>query len=145
MIHLYHVGAPDSDDPIHIFGAGRGGEALFEALLAAGYRVASFVDTEKTGAFAGLPIIPTADFVRAADRNSRILLASQHWPEAADTLAAFGFTDVRNAYPVICQRLGIPDSTWKRRWRARLLAGGIVGGLAASYGLVVAVRIAAGF
>lgn len=138
MQHLYHVRALPTDRPIYIFGAGRGGECLFQALSAAGgYRIAGFIDLEKTGSLAGLPVVPTADFVRTAPRDCQVVLASQHWPEVASTLALFGFAHVRNAYPLICRRLGIADSTWVRRCRERLLAAGIAGVLAASYALVV--------
>lgn len=134
MLHLYHIRALPTDRPIHIFGAGQGGECLLEAFTVENrHRVVGFIDTEKTGTLAGLPVVPTVDFVRTAPRDVCILLATQHWPEVADTLATFGFARLCNAYPIVCRRLGIRDATWMRRMRGTLLATGIASALAASY------------
>jgi hypothetical protein len=94
--------------PVHLFGAGRGGRLLKEALERRGVQVAGVIDNMARGALDGAPIRSPATFIAEIGRDATVLIASHAVDDIARQLREFGVHDVRNAYPLVMALLEPP-------------------------------------
>ena len=91
---------------LFIYGAGRGGALLEQALSARGAAVAGFIDSRRGGELNGLRVYALDEFIQevatgAAD-DLRVAVASQYYYEIiADLLARGVAFDLANAYPLV--------------------------------------------
>ncbi|WP_188261107.1 N-acetyl sugar amidotransferase [Azospirillum tabaci] len=94
------------DAPIHIYGAGVHGRTLLEMLRASGYdNVVGFLETERSGEEAGLPVQSLRQYVPLHRATHQILIASVGSRFAiARTLARAGISNFR-----YCHRLFVAE------------------------------------
>ncbi|WP_085553572.1 nucleoside-diphosphate sugar epimerase/dehydratase [Azospirillum agricola] len=88
------------ENPLYIFGAGQGGQAL-QAYLSRSrkHRPVAFLDNHKTGNLHGSPILTLDQFQPNHEPGAIVLIASQHVKEIARQLDDRGIRDWYNAHP----------------------------------------------
>ncbi|MFC5354306.1 hypothetical protein [Azospirillum himalayense] len=93
-------------DEIYIFGAGRGGQIMFDQLKATpGAKVLGFIDNNKQGTLKGLPILSFQDFLAVRTENAQVVIASMFGHEMAAQLRRNGIMSFCNAYPIVAQEV----------------------------------------
>ena len=90
---------------LYVFGAGRGGAFVHEALKKVSRPPIAFLDSYADGRFDGMLVIPLSRFLSNIHADALIILASRYWAEMDRTLLASGIDDAVNAFPYIQRRL----------------------------------------
>lgn len=86
---------------LHLYGSSTGGRKVLDRLTAAGITVHGFIDSEKSGEVAGLPVIPLAQYAAQRRLGDHILVTSQYRTEIAARLRACGILDAHDGVPFI--------------------------------------------
>lgn len=91
------------DLPIYIYGAGKGGQIVYEALKANGYQVTAFISATPTQA--DIPVVDTSYVESMIPEQVTVILASGAFDEMSVRLLSAGFSSWFNAYPYILSTL----------------------------------------
>jgi len=103
----------------YIFGAGRGGEIMLRLLRRRpDIKVAGFVDNQKTGTLASLPILDFKGLLAAGSQAGQVIIASMYVYEIAAQLRRAGVKEFYNGHPLIAEEIE------RLRKRKRLLIFG---------------------
>ena len=71
---------------LYIYGAGAFGTYVLEGLQKRGYTVTGFIDSFKTGAHQGFPVLKLDDFLHCRPHDAVIAVASMYAAEIVQTL-----------------------------------------------------------
>ncbi len=97
-----------ADGPVFLYGTGRGGEIVLEALRQRrpDIVVAGVFDSHRRGTFQGMVIVAPQDAPDLVPANGRILIASQHVYDIMQRLRELGLESrTLNAYPLVARTL----------------------------------------
>ncbi len=99
---LFDLGKLASSQPVYIFGTGRGGELLYDAMgKVPGLTVGGFVDVERSGELSGLPIHAVEHFVRTFPRDTPVVISNRFVVENSERLLNQGFISVYNGHLLV--------------------------------------------
>ncbi|WP_146191632.1 hypothetical protein [Azospirillum humicireducens] len=88
MRHVRHL---SGNEPVMIYGCGKGGRLVASALAAGGRQIGGFIDSQRRGELNGLPILLPEDLATNYPRDIPIVIGSQYVYEIAHALLAVGF------------------------------------------------------
>lgn len=90
----------DPRKPIYIYGTGRGGDLLYDAVTRVlNTTPAGFVTTSESGTHRNLPVLKVAELSTSAPKGAQVLVASSHFGAISIRLAEHGILRFWNAYP----------------------------------------------
>lgn len=104
---VHDIAALSAGSEAFIYGAGQGGRLVAgELARRAALRLTGFIDANPQGPVAGYPVF-SPDHLATVDRpGAHVILASQFWPDIAESLPIFRHAVVHNAYPLILHLQG---------------------------------------
>lgn len=102
MKHAGRVSEIPTDRPVYLFGAGKGGQIVRSVLEEhGGFRVVGFIDSFRTEALDGMPVLTLAEAEAKGKAGALVLIASQFWPEIGRQLQDAGWPHIINVFPII--------------------------------------------
>jgi SAM-dependent methyltransferase len=86
--------------PVYVYGTGRGGDAVHDAVKAVlSVEPAGYITTNERGHHRGLPVQTLADFATSASETAQVIVSSSHFGDISLALAQHGIRRFWNAFP----------------------------------------------
>jgi len=95
----------NSNKPVFVYGAGKGGTLVRAALEKRGVKINSFITTSESGKHDGLPVLSLKQFIKSSIADPQIVIASAYFDAISLDLASHSVMRFFNAYPYVLGRL----------------------------------------
>ncbi|GGC07584.1 hypothetical protein GCM10011352_37300 [Marinobacterium zhoushanense] len=95
----------DSAKPIYLYGAGKAGDLVRQALARRGLNIAGFITTDGGGSAEGAHLMSLEEFIRSDNREAQIVITSSYFDSISIALANHGICKFYNAFPYALAQL----------------------------------------